>query len=148
MRLIVGLRNPGSEYQGSRHNLGYEVLVALAGRVDAKLKRGPLRVRSEVAAASGRDLVLASPNTFMNDSGRAVASLRAYYKVDAGEMLNVAEHCRHCPGHSGTEQLATVQRSVATHASIVCRHGYVVDSECALKSPALAQPSAAAPAFR
>lgn len=87
MRLIVGLRNPGSEYQGSRHNLGYEVLVALAGRVDAKLKRGPLRVRSEVAAASGRDLVLASPNTFMNDSGRAVASLRAYYKVDAGEML-------------------------------------------------------------
>jgi PleD family two-component response regulator len=61
--------------------------------------------------------------------------------VDAGEMLNVAEHCRHCPGHSGSEQLATVQRSVATHASIVCRHGYVVDSECALKSPALAQPS-------
>ena len=34
--------------------------------------------------------------------------------VDAGEMLNVAEHCRHCPGHSGSEQLAAVQRSVAT----------------------------------
>jgi PleD family two-component response regulator len=68
--------------------------------------------------------------------------------VDAGEMLNVAEHCRHCPGHSGTEQLAAVQRSVATHASIVCRHGYVVDSECVLKSPALAQPSASQPAFR
>jgi PleD family two-component response regulator len=68
--------------------------------------------------------------------------------VDAGEMLNVAEHCRHCPGHSGSEQLAAVQRSVATHASIVCRHGYVVDSECVLKSPALAQPSAPQPLFR
>lgn len=68
--------------------------------------------------------------------------------VDAGEMLNVAEHCRHCPGHSGSEQLAAVQRSVATHASIVCRHGYVVDSECVLKSPALTQPSRTEPAFR
>lgn len=55
--------------------------------------------------------------------------------VDAGEMLNVAEHCRYCPGHSGSEQLAAVQRSVATHAGIVCRHGYVVDNECMLKSP-------------
>jgi DNA-binding response OmpR family regulator len=56
--------------------------------------------------------------------------------VEANEMLNVAEHCRGCPGHSGNEQLAAVQRSVATHAGIVCRHGYVVDSECVLKSPA------------
>lgn len=56
--------------------------------------------------------------------------------VDAGQMLDVAEHCRACPGHSGSEQLAAVQRSVATHAGIVCRHGYVVDSECVLKSPA------------
>lgn len=56
--------------------------------------------------------------------------------VEAAEMLKVAEHCRGCPGHSGNEQLAAVQRSVATHAGIVCRHGYVVDSECVLKSPA------------
>ena len=56
--------------------------------------------------------------------------------VEATEMLNVAEHCRGCPGHSSNEQLAAVQRSVATHAGIVCRHGYVVDSECVLKSPA------------
>lgn len=56
--------------------------------------------------------------------------------VEAAAMLDVAEHCRACPGHSGNEQLAAVQRSVATHAGIVCRHGYVVDSECVLKSPA------------
>ena len=87
MRLIVGLRNPGSEYQGTRHNLGYEVLAVLAGRSDAKLKRGPLRVRSEVATVPGRDLVLASPNTFMNDSGRAVGSLRSYYKVEPEDLL-------------------------------------------------------------
>lgn len=55
--------------------------------------------------------------------------------VEAAEMLDVAEHCRACPGHSGNQQLAAVQRSVASHAGIVCRHGYVVDSECVLKSP-------------
>jgi len=67
--------------------------------------------------------------------------------VGAAEMLEVAELCRRCPGHSGNEQLAAVQRSVATHAAIVCRHGYVVDSECVLKSPApmrVAQPSSRA----
>lgn len=87
MRLIVGLRNPGSDYQGTRHNLGYEVLVALAGRLGVRLKRGPLRVRSEVAGVPGRELVLASPNTFMNESGRAVGSLRSYYKVDSEGLL-------------------------------------------------------------
>ncbi|HEY0939364.1 MAG TPA: response regulator [Steroidobacter sp.] len=55
--------------------------------------------------------------------------------VEPADMLDVAEHCRRCPGHSGNEQLAAVQRSVATHAGIVCRHGYVVDSQCVLKSP-------------
>jgi PleD family two-component response regulator len=54
--------------------------------------------------------------------------------VEPSDMLDVAEHCRRCPGHSGNEQLAAVQRSVATHAGIVCRHGYVVDSQCVLKS--------------
>lgn len=66
--------------------------------------------------------------------------------VEPADMLDVAEHCRRCPGHSGAEQLAAVQRSVATHAAIVCRHGYVVDSQCALKRSVViraARPSAA-----
>jgi PleD family two-component response regulator len=56
--------------------------------------------------------------------------------VNAKEMLKVAEHCRACAGHTGPEQLSAVQRSVACHVSIVCRHGYVVDSECSLKGAA------------
>jgi peptidyl-tRNA hydrolase, PTH1 family len=87
VRLIVGLRNPGSEYQGTRHNFGYEVLLAIADRLGAKLKRGPLRVRSEVGNVPGSDLVLASPSIFMNDSGRAVRSLQSYYKVGSENLL-------------------------------------------------------------
>jgi PleD family two-component response regulator len=53
--------------------------------------------------------------------------------VDAKEMLEVAERCRGCPGREGPEQLAAVQRSVASHLALVCRHGYFVASECSLK---------------
>lgn len=54
--------------------------------------------------------------------------------VGTAEMIEIAGHCRGCPGRTGPEQLAAVQRSVACHVSIVCRHGYVVDSECSLKT--------------
>lgn len=63
--------------------------------------------------------------------------------VDAKEMLKVAEHCRACAGRAGPEQLSAVQRSVACHVAIVCRHGYVVDSECNLKGAGAAQSSPA-----
>jgi GGDEF domain-containing protein len=54
--------------------------------------------------------------------------------VDTAEMLEIAGLCRACPGRTGPEQLGAVQRSVACHVAIVCRHGYVVDSECSLKA--------------
>jgi PTH1 family peptidyl-tRNA hydrolase len=85
LRIVVGLRNQGSDYEGTRHNLGYEALAALARRREAKLKRGPLRVRADVAKLG--DLVLASPLTFMNDSGRAVRALLAYFKASPGDLL-------------------------------------------------------------
>ena len=59
--------------------------------------------------------------------------------VDTAEMLEIAGLCRNCPGRTGPEQLGAVQRSVACHVSIVCRHGYVVDNECSLKSRSSAQ---------
>ena len=52
--------------------------------------------------------------------------------VHVEEMLDVAERCRICSGRVGTEQLVAVKQSVASHVAIACRHGYVVDSECAL----------------
>jgi two-component system cell cycle response regulator len=53
--------------------------------------------------------------------------------VDTAEVLEIAGLCRNCPGRTGPEQLGAVQRSVACHVAIVCRHGYVVDNECSLK---------------
>jgi two-component system, cell cycle response regulator len=59
--------------------------------------------------------------------------------IDTVEMLEVAGLCRNCPGRTGPEQLGAVQRSVACHVSIVCRHGYVVDNECSLKARPVAR---------
>jgi CheY-like chemotaxis protein len=57
--------------------------------------------------------------------------------IEVAEFVGVAEHCRRCPGHTGTEQLSTIQRSVAAHAAIACRHGYAVDSDCTFKAETL-----------
>ena len=85
--LIVGLRNPGSEYHGTRHNLGELVARALAGNV--AFKRAPQRISAELAVAEvgGRDGIIALPTTYMNESGRPVSSLVAYFKVETTQTV-------------------------------------------------------------
>lgn len=59
--------------------------------------------------------------------------------VDAGALLQVADHCRVCSGRAGPAQLSAIQRSVAVGATIACRQGYAVDSCCTLKAQAATQ---------
>jgi PTH1 family peptidyl-tRNA hydrolase len=91
MRLVVGLWNPGSRYDGTRHNIGGDVVVGLARTDDATLRRAPQGIRADVAQLhlDGARLVLAVPRTFMNESGQAVAPLLRYYTVDPGDLLVV-----------------------------------------------------------
>lgn len=85
MQVVVGLRNPGPDYQGTRHNIGYQALAALTERLGVQLKRGPLRVRCQVAKTG--DSILAAPMTYMNESGRAVAALLSYFKAAPADLL-------------------------------------------------------------
>ena len=89
MHVIVGLRNPESAYLGTRHNIGAEVVDALADRLGARLKRGPLRVRAEIAQGTiaGEKVILALPRASMNVSGGPVSSVLSYYKADARDLL-------------------------------------------------------------
>ncbi len=77
----MGLRNPGSDYQGTRHNFGEVVAREFAG--DAKFKRAPRRIAAEIAEieVGDRHTVVALPTTFMNESGGPVKSLVGYFKV-------------------------------------------------------------------
>ena len=89
MRVIVGLRNPGREYVGTRHNVGAEALEILADQWDVRIKRGPLRVRADLARHRiGSDtVILAVPRTFMNTCGPAVVSVLRYFKAQPEDLL-------------------------------------------------------------
>ena len=91
MKIVVGLGNPGDQYRGTRHNIGYEVVSALLERHGASLSRAPSRLRSMLATVGtgeGRALIVV-PTTFMNDSGQAVRSSLDYHKVAPASMIVV-----------------------------------------------------------
>ncbi|MET8044270.1 aminoacyl-tRNA hydrolase [Micromonospora sp. NPDC005215] len=90
--LVVGLGNPGREYAGNRHNVGFMVADLLAGRLSTRFGRHK-RAVAEVAEArlgfGGPKLVLAKPLTYMNLSGGPVASLAQFYKVPTTQVIAV-----------------------------------------------------------
>jgi PTH1 family peptidyl-tRNA hydrolase len=99
MNLIVGLGNPGRKYEGTRHNVGFEIVDLLARRHGAEWDAGPRGIEALVArpAAPGGSgfsrtgAVLVKPMTFMNLSGAAVVALLQFYKIDPVDLLVVVD---------------------------------------------------------
>ena len=89
MKAIVGLGNPGDEYRGTRHNVGFEVVNALAKRWNAKLKKW--KSLADVAVIKDRAVVLVEPRTFMNLSGQAVQAVMAFYKILPADVLVIVD---------------------------------------------------------
>lgn len=89
MPIVVGLRNPGEGYRGTRHNIGADIVALLASRHGASFKRPKRTIRAEISEAriSGVRAVLAMPTTFMNESGQAVAPLLRYFRADTDHLL-------------------------------------------------------------
>lgn len=86
---MVGLGNPGDEYQGTRHNLGFEVVDLLADRHGGRLKKGKERAFVDEVRIAGRRVALAKPMTYMNLSGESVRPLVARFGIDDPEHLVV-----------------------------------------------------------
>lgn len=93
MKAIVGLGNPGRQYSGTRHNLGFEVIDELARRWRLPgFERETFGAEVVTGRPIGEDLVwLAKPTTFMNASGEAVSGLLRYYKIDVADLLVVVD---------------------------------------------------------
>jgi len=88
LKLIVGLGNPGAEYERTRHNAGAWYLRELAARAGVRLgKDGKLHAELGKASLAGQSVWLAQPTTFMNHSGRAVVALLNYYKIEPEQLL-------------------------------------------------------------
>lgn len=87
--LIAGLGNPGREYAATRHNLGFTVVEALAAAESLKWKSDS-RFESEIArwdVRPGLTRLLVKPQTYMNDSGRALGALVAFHKVSVNALI-------------------------------------------------------------
>ncbi len=92
LAIVVGLGNPGENYRGTRHNVGFWVLDRLAERSGAAFRAdGELRRYAWFAETrlAGTDVLLAKPRTYMNRSGRAVAALCRLYSTEPEELLIV-----------------------------------------------------------
>lgn len=93
--LIVGLGNPGPEYAGNRHNVGFMVADLLAERIGGKFKRAGkaqaqvLEGRIGAPGPASRRVVLVKPTSFMNLSGGPVNALRDFYKVPLANIVAV-----------------------------------------------------------
>lgn len=89
--LIVGLGNPGGEYEKTRHNIGFMIVDQIAKDASASFKKGRNAAVETSAHIAGQSVILAKPLTFMNNSGSAVAGLVNYYDIDLDRLLIIMD---------------------------------------------------------
>jgi PTH1 family peptidyl-tRNA hydrolase len=137
MKIIVGLGNPGREYAGTRHNVGFEVIDAIARKLGwtfgpgdefdrlAKTKFDGLAMDGTMELASGgsEKLLLLKPTTYMNLSGRAVQAAKSFYQVTSGDLIIVLDEMalpagtiriRASGSDGGHNGLKDIQRALGT----------------------------------
>jgi len=133
--LVVGLGNPGKEYAGNRHNVGFLVADLLASRVGAKFGRSK-RAHAEVAEGrlgfGGPRVVLAKPLTYMNLSGAPVVSLAQFFKVPVENVIAIHDEldlpfgqvrAKRGGGEGGHNGLRSMSKSLASKEYARVRFG-------------------------
>ena len=88
MKIVVGLGNPGKKYVETRHNIGFTLVDNLAKKHAVSFKKS-VRLLSETATINlrGEQVLLVKPQTYMNNSGQAVASIKNYYKLTDDDFI-------------------------------------------------------------
>ncbi|TYB39086.1 aminoacyl-tRNA hydrolase [Micromonospora sp. AP08] len=133
--LVVGLGNPGREYAGNRHNVGFMVAELLAGRVGARFGRHK-RAMAEVAEGrlgfGGPKLVLLKPLTYMNLSGGPVVALAQFHKIPPERVIAVHDELdipygqvrvKCGGGEGGHNGLRSMSKSLGTKDYVRVRFG-------------------------
>jgi PTH1 family peptidyl-tRNA hydrolase len=131
--LLVGLGNPGSEYAGHRHNVGFMVVDRLVAQVGGKLRRHKrARAVALEGRLAGRRVVLAEPTTYMNDSGAAVSGLLDFYSLEPSRLVVVHDELdlpfarirlKFGGGDNGHNGLRSIRRSLGTGDYFRARFG-------------------------
>ena len=96
--MIVGLGNPGCEYEKTRHNCGFRVLDILAARLNCRVDKGKFQGLYGQCAYSGKKLLLLKPQTYMNLSGRSVLQLSSWFHIPPERIIVIFDDISLEPG--------------------------------------------------
>ena len=100
MFIIAGLGNPTSQYEGTRHNIGFDVMDALAEKYNISISEKKHKALCGKGVIEGEKVLLVKPQTYMNLSGESIAEILNHYKVDAEEdFLVVFDDISLAPGN-------------------------------------------------
>ncbi len=91
MKLIIGLGNPGSQYSGTRHNVGFEVIGELARRFDGGAPQSKYKSELVDIRIGSEKVLLIAPMTFMNCSGEAIIQFVNFYQPDLEDIVVVCD---------------------------------------------------------
>ncbi|NMW17931.1 MAG: aminoacyl-tRNA hydrolase [Chlorobiaceae bacterium] len=91
MKLLAGLGNPDSQYAGTRHNIGFDVVEIIAASFGAVFSRGKGKYLSTKISHRRESIILLKPMTYMNRSGHAVVAAMNFYKIDRSDMLVICD---------------------------------------------------------
>ncbi|OGY42632.1 MAG: aminoacyl-tRNA hydrolase [Candidatus Buchananbacteria bacterium RBG_13_36_9] len=89
MKLIIGLGNPGQEYQNTRHNIGFQIVDMIADNLILKSLKPNKKFQAEICEGTfgNEKVILAKPQTFMNNSGLAVKKIKTFYKIKPPDII-------------------------------------------------------------
>jgi PTH1 family peptidyl-tRNA hydrolase len=91
MKLLVGLGNPGKKYEGTRHNVGFDVLAEMAHQYGAQKPKTKFEAELAEVVVAGERLLLVAPQTFMNQSGRSVRQVFDFFQLGTADVLVVCD---------------------------------------------------------
>ena len=89
MKLIVGLGNPGKDYENTRHNVGFMVMDRLSDVMNVSISTTKFKGEYVKFKYHGEDVILLKPMTYMNNSGESVRQVMDYFKIDVEDLLVV-----------------------------------------------------------
>jgi PTH1 family peptidyl-tRNA hydrolase len=96
--LIVGLGNPGKEYERTRHNAGFRAIDILADKLGCRIDKGKFQGLYGQTVYGGRKVYLLKPQTYMNLSGRSVLQLSAYFNIPPQRIIVLFDDISLAPG--------------------------------------------------
>lgn len=96
--IVVGLGNPGFEYECTRHNVGFCALDYIASKCTCKVREAKFKALVGTTVIGGRNVLLMKPQTYMNNSGEAVSEAASFYKISADHVIVISDDICQKPG--------------------------------------------------